>query len=88
MFEATMLPRLDVRHISSAHLNHFSIQDRKEVSMVIDVIEMQNLRKFIQGRLRKEIREIEAQWSKSKEKYLSLIKKIRDRYMPAKNKPT
>lgn len=77
MFEATMFPDLEVKPISSAHLDHFSIQNGKEVGMIIDIVEVDDLRNFIQKRFLNEASQVKEKEAEVRDSYLSLIKRLR-----------
>lgn len=77
MFEATMLPDLDVKPISSAHLNHFSIQNGKEIEMIIDIVKVDDLEEFIQKRFLMEASQVKENEAKLRASYLSLINILR-----------
>lgn len=79
LFESDMLSNPpNVRFISSSHLYHFSIQNRKEIYMVIDVVKIDHLTEFIQTKILPEITQIRQQCAKFKDPYLKRIKTLRD----------
>jgi len=77
MFEAAMFPDLDVKPISSAHLNHFSIQNREEIGMIIDIVKVGDLRDFIQERFLMEANQVKEKEAEVRDSYISLIRKLR-----------
>jgi len=77
MYEATMLPNVRIKRISSAHLSHFSIQKGKEIDMVIDVVKLENLKDLIQRGLLIEANQVKEKEDKVRNSYLSLIQKIK-----------
>lgn len=74
LLEADMLvdPPL-VRFISSCHLFHFSIQNKKSIYMVIDVVGADNLATFIQNKILPEMEQLNQQWAKFKDSYMAQI---------------
>ena len=77
LYEATMLPDVKLKRISSAHLSHFSIQRGKEINMVIDVVKYENLKDFIQRGLLIETSQIKEKEGELRDSHLSLIQKIK-----------
>lgn len=77
MYEAIMLPKISLRPISSAHLHNFSIQNGKEIDMIIDVVKTDILKDFIQKRFLVEASQVKNKEAKKRHSHLSLIKKIR-----------
>jgi hypothetical protein len=77
MYEATMLPDVIVRSISSAHLDNFTIQNGEEIDMVIDVMKLEKLKDFIQRGLLVEAKQIKENEEKLRSSYLSLIHKMK-----------
>jgi len=76
MYEAKMLPDVDPRRMSSAHLHHFSFQKGKEMEMIIDVVGSQSLRDFIQNKFLVEVNKIRQKEAKLRNSYLKLIKRL------------
>ena len=72
-----MFPDLDVKPISSAHLNHFSIQNGEEIGMIIDIVKVDNLRDFIQERFLMEANQVKEKEAEIRDSYLSLIRRLR-----------
>lgn len=77
MLEATMLPKVDLRPISSAHLRHFSIQKGDEIDMVIDIVKMDDLKEFVRNKFVAEANEVKDKETEFRESYLTLIKRIK-----------
>ena len=76
MYGAKMLPDVDPRRISSAHLHHFSLQKGKEMEMIIDVVGSQSLRDFIRDKFLLEVNMIRKKEAKLRNSYLELIKRL------------
>jgi len=72
-----MLPDVNVRSISSAHLGNFAIQNGEEIDMVIDVMKLEKLKDFIQRGLLVEAKQIKENEEKFRSSYLSLIHKMK-----------
>jgi hypothetical protein len=77
MYEATMLPEVSVKSISSVHLNNFSIQNGEEIDMIIDVIKLENLKDFIKKELLPEAKRIKKNEAKFRDSYLNVVHKIK-----------
>jgi len=77
MYEATLLPDVHLKSISSAHLRNFSIQNRKEIDMVIDVVKVEKLKDFIQTAFLKEAEQVRKNEAELRKPYLSLIEKMK-----------
>lgn len=65
-----------VRFISSSHLYHFSIQNKKEIYMIIDVVDVNHLSTFIQDKILPEMEQLKQQCAKFKDSYMTEIKAI------------
>jgi hypothetical protein len=70
-----MLPEAKVKSIASAHLNHFSIQNRKEISMIIDVVEISHLREYLKQNVLAEISLVRQKFETLQD---SMIREIED----------
>jgi hypothetical protein len=77
MFEATMLPNLEIKPISSAHLRHSSIQNGEEILMLIDIVEANNLKEFIKEKFLKEVDQVRKNVAEVRDSYLSLIDRLK-----------
>lgn len=65
-----------VRFISSSHLFHYSIQNKKSIYMVIDVVGIDHLATFIQNKILPEMELLKQQSAQFKDSYLSEIRAI------------
>ena len=70
----------DVRSIGSAHLNHFSIQNKENIRMVIDVVHIDSLEQFIGHQILPEIAQIKENSAKFWESYKTQVKSLRLQY--------
>lgn len=76
MYKAEMLPEVNPKEILTAHLHHSSIQNKKESEILIDVINIQGLRDFIQEEFLAEADQIRKNEARVRDSYLTLIKKL------------
>ena len=79
MYEATMLPNLTVRPISSVHLDSFSIQNKQELSTTIDFVKLQHLKSFLQKGMLIEASQIRENEKNNRNAYLKQIRKIKQK---------
>jgi hypothetical protein len=81
LFEANMQydpPK--VKSIGSAHLNHFSIQNKENFRMVIDVIHVDSLAQFIDSQILPEMSQVREKGTKFWESYEARVKSLRLQY--------
>jgi hypothetical protein len=79
MYEATMLPNLEVRHISSVHLDKFSIENKEELGMTIDIVNYEYLRGFLERGLLTEAKQIVTRERKNRRAYVKRIHRIKEK---------
>jgi len=79
IYEATMLPSLKVRQISSVHLNKLSIENKQEIQMTIDVVNFENLQQFLKKGLLVEAREILSREKGNRQAYINRIHKLKQK---------
>jgi len=79
MYEATMLPNLNVRQVSSVHLSKFSIENKQEIHMTIDIVNFENLEQFLKKGLLVEANEILAREKRNRRAYIKRIHKLKQK---------
>lgn len=79
MYEGTTHPDLTVRPISSVHLDKFSIENKQEIGMTIDVISLGVLKQFLKKGLFVEAKEIASKEKKNRQAYVKRIRWLKER---------
>lgn len=79
MYEATMLPKLEVKQISSVHLDKFSIENKEELGMTIDIVNYENLKEFLKNGLLIEAKQIATKEKKNRRAYIKRIHRIKEK---------
>ncbi|MGA2386130.1 MAG: hypothetical protein ABSG33_06325 [Candidatus Bathyarchaeia archaeon] len=79
IYEATMLPNLTVRQISSVHLDKFSIENKEEIGMTIDIVNSGNLKEFLKSGLLMEAKQIRSKEKKNRQVYIDRIHRIKQK---------
>jgi hypothetical protein len=77
IYEGTMFPDLTVRRISSVHLDKFSIENKENIGMTIDVVNLESLKQFLKKGLLLEAKEILSIERKKRQEYIKHIHKIK-----------
>ena len=79
IYEATTLPSLKVRQISSVHFSKFSIENKQEIPMTIDIVNFENLEQFLKKGLLVEARKILSTEKKNRQAYIKRIHKLKQK---------
>jgi len=79
IYEGTTLPSPTVRQISSVHLNKFSIENKEQISLTIDVVNVEKLKDFLKKGMLAEAKEIISKERKNRRAYVRHIHKIKQK---------
>lgn len=79
IYEGAMRPSLMVRRISSVHLDKFSIENKEEMKMTIDIVNVEKLKEFLKRGLLAEAKEIASKEKKNQRAYLRHIRRIKQK---------
>jgi hypothetical protein len=79
IYEGATRPSLMVRRISSVHLDKFSIENKEEMKMTIDIVNVEKLKEFLKRGLLAEAKEIASKEKKNRRAYLRHIHRIKQK---------